>query len=168
MTVPAFDKLLGLLEDRLRKKSVREPIHPEQRLMVTLKFLATGSSLRSLAFDFFLGETTVRNVVYETCKAIHEDMLAVYWRAISDEFYSRWNLPNALGANASAHVRIKAPENSGSLFYNYKQYFSMVLVAIADARSRVIYTSTLGRTATRATQEYSTAATSPNACEEVR
>lgn len=35
--------------------------------MVTLKFLATGSSLRSLAFDFFLGETTVRNVVYETC-----------------------------------------------------------------------------------------------------
>lgn len=46
--------------------------------MVTLKFLATGSSLRSLAFDFFLGETTVRNVVYETCKAIHEDMLAVY------------------------------------------------------------------------------------------
>lgn len=46
--------------------------------MVTLKYLATGSSLRSLAFDFFLGDTTVRNVVYETCKAIHAEMLAVY------------------------------------------------------------------------------------------
>ena len=32
------------------------------------------------------------------------------------------------------HIRIKAPINNGSLFYNYKGYFSMILMAICDAR----------------------------------
>lgn len=44
-----------------------------------------------------------------------------------------------LGAIDGKHVRIKAPANSGSLYYNYKQYFSMVLMVVADARSRIIY-----------------------------
>lgn len=45
----------------------------------------------------------------------------------------------SLGAIDGKHVRIKAPANSGSLFYNYKQYFSLVLLAVADARSRMVY-----------------------------
>lgn len=97
-----------ILKFSLQKKSVREPIHPEQRLLVTLKFLATGNALRSLAFDFFLGESTVRKIVRDTCKAIHEELLPIYvafpstsveWKAIAEEFYERWNLPNALGTS---------------------------------------------------------------------
>lgn len=44
-----------------------------------------------------------------------------------------------LGAIDGMHVRIKAPGNSCSLFYNYNQYFSLVLLAVANARSRIIY-----------------------------
>ena len=38
-----------------------------------------------------------------------------------------------------ANVRIRKPRMSGSLFHNYKNYFSVVLLAIADANYKFIY-----------------------------
>lgn len=32
------------------------------------------------------------------------------------------------------HVRIKCPRNSGTLYHNYKGFFSLVILAICDAR----------------------------------
>ena len=37
------------------------------------------------------------------------------------------------------HVRIKCPAHSGTMFYNYKQFFSIVLQAVVDARYRFIF-----------------------------
>ncbi|GFU51349.1 pyruvate kinase [Trichonephila clavipes] len=34
------------------------------------------------------------------------------------------------------NIRIKAPKNSGSLFYNYKDYHSMVMLAVVDANCK--------------------------------
>lgn len=79
---------------------------PEQRLVVTLKYLATGASFVQLGYDFFLGESTVRYVVHDTCKAIAEELADVYlkvpstpeeWISIADGFWTSWNLPNCLG-----------------------------------------------------------------------
>lgn len=45
------------------------------------------------------------------------------------------------GAIDGKHVKIRCPARSGSLYFNYKQHFSMVLMAVADARARLIYFS---------------------------
>lgn len=57
---------------------------------------------------------------------------------IADEFNKKWNFPNCIGAVDGKHVRIMCPKNSGSLFYNYKNYFSIVLLALVDSNCKFI------------------------------
>lgn len=55
---------------------------------------------------------------------------------IAQEFNEYWNFPNAIGCIDGKHIRIRAPADSGSLFYNYKKYFSIVLQGVVDAKYR--------------------------------
>lgn len=61
------------------------------------------------------------------------------WLGISQVFQNRWNYPCCLGALDGKHVSVRQPPNSGSTFYNYKQFFSVVLMALVDANYRFIY-----------------------------
>jgi hypothetical protein len=66
---------------------------------------------------------------------------------VAEEFYQRWNYPNCIGALDGKHVVIVKPAKSGSTFFNYKQTFSVVLMALVDANYafRYVHVGAQGR-----------------------
>ncbi|XP_024892103.1 uncharacterized protein LOC112467643 [Temnothorax curvispinosus] len=64
-----FNQLLEMMTPFLVKKSHRALI-PEQRLALTLRFLATGDQVLSIALAYRIGESTAHKVIKETCAAI--------------------------------------------------------------------------------------------------
>lgn len=85
--------------------------------------------------------------MYETCDAIWQALHAQYlpkpsremWKETVNGFWSQWNFPNCLGALDGKHITIQAPPNSGSLNYNYKGFFSFILMAICNANYKFIW-----------------------------
>lgn len=61
------------------------------------------------------------------------------WRRIAKDFDERWQFPNCLGAIDGKHIRIIPPPDSGSYFWNYKNFNSIVLMACANANYEFIW-----------------------------
>ncbi|XP_041441441.1 uncharacterized protein LOC121401172 [Xenopus laevis] len=60
------------------------------------------------------------------------------WEGITENFYRTTQFPNCLGALDGKHIRIRKPPRSGSKFFNYKKYFSIVLLALVDSNYKFI------------------------------
>ena len=144
MSPERFGHLLGLIKNQIKKTvpRFRKPISAEERLLITLRFLASGESQQSLSLDFLMGRSTVSKIVSETCEAIYFSLKDPYlkspqnandWRKISRRFEEVWNFPHVISAIDGKHIRIECPKQSGTLYHNYKGYFSIVLLAICDA-----------------------------------
>ena len=61
------------------------------------------------------------------------------WQDVAAQFANQWNFPNCGGAIDGKHVRIVPPPASGSYFYNYKGFSSIVLLAIVSANYEFLY-----------------------------
>jgi DDE superfamily endonuclease len=55
------------------------------------------------------------------------------WKRIAQDFERKWQLPHCVSAMDGKHFRIQAPYKSGSLFFNYEKFHSLVLLAMCDA-----------------------------------
>lgn len=55
------------------------------------------------------------------------------WIEIADRYYQLYGMPNCIGSIDGKHIRIRKPMCSGSAYFNYKNYFSIVLMACVDA-----------------------------------
>lgn len=144
MSKELFDVLLVYVEPYIsHSKNHALPISPAERLAVTLRYLATGDSQQTICFSYCIGKSTMSSMLKETCMALWRCLkdkylllptTAVQWKNIASGFSSDWQLKNCIGALDGKHVRIQAPKHSGSEFYNYKGYFSIVLLAVCDSK----------------------------------
>ena len=69
MTPERFEHLLSLVGPLLAKRKCRsrKAISEAERLMITLRYLATGDSQQSHSFSFQMGRATVSKIIKETC-----------------------------------------------------------------------------------------------------
>ena len=76
MDVPHFQELLSLISSDLQKTEtrMRKPITPKERLALTLRFLATGETFRSLEFQFRISRKAISYIVDKVVDAIYRQM----------------------------------------------------------------------------------------------
>lgn len=67
------------------------------------------------------------------------EMTKERWEEVAKGFEMYANFPNCIGAIDGKHIRLVQPKGTGSLYYNYKLYFSTVLLAVCDANYSFIY-----------------------------
>ena len=122
-----------------QRTAMREPISPEEKLAVTLRFLATGETYESLMYQFRIHKSTISRFVPVVCQKIWDALKSLHmqlpstsaeWENIASETEKRWQFPNCIGAADGKHVAIIHPSDSGSEFYNYKGFYSIVLMAL--------------------------------------
>jgi len=77
-----FDYLLKIVGPAIKKQDtvMRESITSEERLVATLRFLATGRSYEDLKFSTRISAPSLSNIIPETCKAIYEALRADYMK----------------------------------------------------------------------------------------
>ena len=86
-------------------------------------------------------------IVYEVCVVIWAKVSGLCfpelneqeWLDIAESFNSRAHFPNCLGAIDGKHVRLVCPKHTGSEYWNYKKFYSLVLLAVCDSNYRFIF-----------------------------
>ena len=103
MSPESFDYIAYMVYDKIKKKPTNcrpNPITPEERLAVTLRYLANGECQQSIANYFRIGRQTVSKIIRETCAAIWDILGPIYvkcpskkeeWGRVADEFADIWN-----------------------------------------------------------------------------
>ena len=92
---------------------MRSPISVEEKLAITLRYLATGESLNSLKYQFHVHETTIDKFIIPVCEAIYNAFAPDFkkfpptkekWEYIIDQTNNRKQFPNCYAAADGKHI----------------------------------------------------------------
>ena len=145
-----FMEVLHRVGPRIQKfhTNWRAPLEPGLKIAITLRYLATGNSYKSLQYGFRVAANTISLFIPETCEAIIQEFSETHmrcpktpeqWKQVSQRFSTLWNFHNCLGAIDGKHIAIRKPKQSRTYYYNYKGFFSIVLMAVADADYKFLF-----------------------------
>lgn len=78
MSLEDFNFILNNISDKICKQDTkfRKAISCEERLAVTLRFLATGDSFTSLQYLFKISKQVISQIIPEVCQAIIDCLLS--------------------------------------------------------------------------------------------
>ena len=147
-----FNYVLSFIRDRITKDvNVEVPICPEMRLGICL-YRLRGDYMYTIGEMAGIAESTVCQIVIEVSEAIVETL----WKDGVDKYFPQtekdfktglldmdeeWQFPFAFCGIDGSHLPIKCP-NGGSesmkQYYNFKNFYSVILLALVDAKYRII------------------------------
>ncbi|VDI75621.1 Hypothetical predicted protein [Mytilus galloprovincialis] len=156
MPTEMFDEILQRVGPRIAKQNTfyRNPLEPGLKLAITLRHLASGAKYRSMQYGWRVPHNTISVFIPEVCQAIIDEYVDEVmpfpstmddWKRIAEGFMEKWNFPHALGALDGKHVACKCPPGSGSTYFNYKKFYSIVLLALVDSDYKFIWADIGGR-----------------------
>jgi len=110
-------------------------------IVVLFRYLATGTNFSALHFEFLMGVSSISKIIRETCEIIWRQLHPIemapptteQWLDIAAGYFEKSQFPNCVGAVDGKHIRIECPPKSGTLYYNYKNFFSIILMGICDS-----------------------------------
>ena len=143
MTPNRFEHLLQLVTPRIEKRTTkfREPISAAQRFALTLQYLATGESQQLLSLSYHIGKAAVSKIVSKTALALYNSLGDPFMNVpsskeeclhISVGFEKSWNFQPCIGSRDGKHIQIECLKVDGTYYFNYKCFYSIVLLAICD------------------------------------
>lgn len=103
--------------------------------------------MSDLHFDYRIGISTVSEIIRDVCEALWSTFktkcfppLTVELLEESDVEFVQWvNFPHCVAAIDGKHVRVIKPEGSASVNFNYKNFFSILLLAACDSNYKFLY-----------------------------
>ena len=113
------------------------------------RYIASGCSFHDLHFSYRIGISTARKIFKAKCLSIWSIMLPEcipkptkeQWELNALEFEKWANFPHCLGAVDGKYILVIKPEHRCSMFFNYKEFFSVVLKALSKNLKIKIYRS---------------------------
>ena len=117
MNTDTLQELLQSVTPKLEKRgtTMRKPLSVEEKLICTLRFLATGEAFSSLQYQFRISKSTISLFVPEVCEAIYNSLKEEYlkfpttkeeWLKISNDIYKHWQFPNSIGCMDGKHIAV--------------------------------------------------------------
>ena len=139
-------KFFNLVRPWITKKSTnwRQPIHAEVKLSVTLRYLATGETFESLMYQFRVHSSTIARFIPIVYQTIYNELQDIYFKnAIHRNRMGSDSTKNSRALTVPKlhrkNVGLAHPKDSGSDFFNYKSFFSIVLLALVGYDYKFIY-----------------------------
>lgn len=151
-----FQLILGRCYESLKKETIaEEPISPECRLAVCLYRLGRGDYLYTIAELAGIGESTLCGIVVEVCQLIVENFwgetVTNFWpdteeklQELMESMDAEWQFTYAYAAIDGSHIPIRCPPGGAEAakeYHNFKNFYSIILMAIVDAKYRFIWGS---------------------------
>lgn len=108
MNDECFEFLLNLVKPYITKNNtvMRQAISAEERLLITLRFLATGRGMEDLKFACIISPQALGTIIPETCKYIYLALKKEYLKVRTNEFYIKINMYSS-NLLKSVNVNIK-------------------------------------------------------------
>ena len=151
-----FLLILDAIRGDIEKENVSEaPVPPDMRLGICLYRLGRVDYYHTIAELAGLGEATVCNIVRDVSKTSVERLLERYVEdnfprdeeqliVKMEEMEQEWQFPYAYAAIDGCHIPIKCPAGgleSSKEFHNFKNFYSIVLIAMIDAKYKFVWAS---------------------------
>jgi len=139
--------ILRLIEPKIKSQTSRNnAVTPAQKLLMTLRYYATGSFIATCADFAGIHKTTGGKIIVQVSEALgalRSDFIRfpttnAQIRQVRQDFFNIAKFPSCIGAIDCTHIKIRSlGGNDAEIFRNRKQFFSINVQTICDSHLNI-------------------------------